>query len=394
MTWRLVLPAALLVLAVPATRHVATRPEQALRALPLEDAPPLLDDGDLPSLRQALDESKRWFASQPPHRTMMYGPRKVTAHEMAVALDRFETLLLDDPSPAVLSSRMSAEFDLFESTGGETGATLITGYDDPLIDASLTRTKEYAAPIYAEPDDLVHTGHRKAARRDESGALVPYWTRAEINDGKMGKHAAVLAWARDPVDVYFAQVEGSATLKLPDGSQKRIGNAGLNGRVYRSVGRELIDAGKIPRERMSIQAIRAWLDAHPDEKRKDLDHDLSYVFFRWLDGPPLGVLGRPLTPGRSIATDTRLFPRGGLAFVSTTRPIESESGVVATDGSYAVAPLNRFVFNQDTGGAIRGAGRVDFFWGPGAYAEFASGEMQQTGRLLFLVPKQVPAGPH
>jgi len=161
-----------------------------------------------------------------------------------------------------------------------------------------------------------------------------------------------------------------------------------NGRLYQSIGKLLIDEGQIPREQMSMQALRAWLLANPSEITRVFAYNPSYVFFRMLDGAPLGSLGRPVTPGRSVATDSKLFPHGALAFISTARPIPGP------DGKPEPQKLGRFVLNQDTGGAIRGAGRVDVFWGRGPDAEYSAGHMKERGRLFFLVPKRVgPASP-
>ena len=146
--------------------------------------------------------------------------------------------------------------------------------------------------------------------RVEGRRLVPYWRRAEIDAGRLAGRGLELAWARDPVDVFFMEIQGSGTLRFPDGQEQRVGYAGANGRAYRAIGRLLIDEGHVPREAMSMQAIRAWLAAHPEERQRVLQHNESYVFFRPLAGPPEGSLGRPLTPGRSIATDARLFPPG------------------------------------------------------------------------------------
>ena len=152
-----------------------------------------------------------------------------------------------------------------------------------------------------------------------------------------------------------------------------------------SVGKLLIDEGKVERERMSMQAIRAYLKAHPEEVERVLAYNESRVFFTLLDGPALGSLGQPVTPLRSIATDLSLFPRAALAFLVTELPELRPDGSVA--GS---EPLRRFVLNQDTGGAIRGPDRVDLFWGRGAEAELRAGLMRLPGRLFFLVPKKAP----
>jgi membrane-bound lytic murein transglycosylase A len=180
------------------------------------------------------------------------------------------------------------------------------------------------------------------------------------------------------------EVEGSGTLRFPNGREVRVGPAGTNGHPYRSIGRLLIDEGRLTEETVSMHAIRSWLAENPTERARILRHNQSVVFFRRLDGPPVGSLGVPLTPARSIATDARLFPAGALAFVQTERPVR------LPDGRVGWSPVSRFVLNQDTGGAIRGPGRVDVFWGRGRDAELAASEMKQLGVLYFLVPK--PAG--
>ncbi|HVO29366.1 MAG TPA: murein transglycosylase A, partial [bacterium] len=365
---------------------------------PLNPAHPIaiLDTTELASFKQALVESRTWYGLQPPGRTFVFGPRTVTAAQMKTAIAGVEAMLRDNPAPAVLTSRLLAAFDPMEATGGDDGGFLYTGYYEPLIEASKTRGHGYNTPIYSAPDDTVQVRisefdaklpEERLIGRLEGRKLVPYWKRADIAAGKLGRHAKVIAWAKDPVDLFFVQVQGSSSVRLPDGSEKRIGYDGANGYTYKSIGKKLIEDGKIPRERISMQSIRAYLAAHPDEVKGILDYDESYVFFHWLDGAPLGVLGRPVTPGRSIATDARLFPQGALAYVDTTRPVPMPASV-GSAGVYATAPLRRFVLNQDTGGAIKGAGRADFFWGKGEDAAFAAGNMKQPGRLIFFVPKE------
>jgi membrane-bound lytic murein transglycosylase A len=186
--------------------------------------------------------------------------------------------------------------------------------------------------------------------------------------------------------VFFMEIEGSGTLRLPGGDELRVGHAGTNGRSYRSIGRLLIDEGKITREAMTMRVLREWLTAHPEEQVRVLRHNESYVFFRLLPGAPVGSLGVPLTAGRSIATDPRVFPRGALAFIRTMRPVE------AVDGLVGWKPVGRFVLSQDAGGAIRGPGRVDIFWGRGPDADLAASDMKEPGELYFLVPKPSSTG--
>ena len=336
------------------------------------ERPSLLDDGDADSLRAAIARSLGWLDRQPPGRPMAFGSRQVTIGEYAAGLRRLLLLLANDPPAEVLEERVLAEFDVLTSSGRLDGAVLLTGYHEPIVEVSEQQRPDYPIPVLGLPADY-------AGGWRYPGSL----SRPEIEAGRLGA-IRPLAWARDPVDVFFMEVEGSGTLRFRDGREMRVGPAATNGRPYRSIGRLLIDEGRLTEESVSMHAIRSWLQRNPSERARVLRHNQSVVFFRRLDGPPLGSLGVPLTPARSIATDARLFPPGALAFVRTERPVR------LTDGRVAWGPVSRFVLNQDTGGAIRGPGRVDVFWGRGSDAELAASEMKQLGDLYFLVPK--PAG--
>ncbi|MCI0572253.1 MAG: MltA domain-containing protein [Myxococcaceae bacterium] len=370
------------------SRAPVTRPEEAL--VPSASPVSLLDDGEPVSLRAAVRESLVWLRTLPPERSLVFGRCQVPASTLVSALERFSSRLTDTLPRAELGALVHEQFALLEAAGDEDGTVLFTGYYEPTIEASLTRDDTYSVPIFGLPEDLVEVPLEPFAERFKServfGRLdgrrvVPYWTRAEIAAGKLGNRKLELAWAKDPVALFFLEVQGSGTLRLPDGSERRIGYAASNGRPYRSIGSLLIQEGAIPRETMSMQALRAWLAGNDGERDRVLHHNESYVFFRFLDGAAVGSLGRPVTPGRSIATDARLFPRGALAFLQTERPVSDAQGTLTWQ------PLSRLVLNQDTGGAIRGAGRVDMFWGRGADAELAAGLMKQKGRLFFLVPR-------
>jgi membrane-bound lytic murein transglycosylase A len=368
---------------------VATRAEEALRepTRPLE----LHDDGEPAALRTAIAESLVWLRTRPAEERFVFGPREVLASELRDALERLHSRITDGMSREELTTQVLEEFEPLESTGGEDGQVLYTGYYEPIIEASLTRTAEYATPIHAAPKDLIEVPLEQFAERFkaervfgrlEGRKLLPYWTRSEIRQGKLDSQGLELAWAKDPVALFFVEVQGSGTLRLPDGSERRIGYASSNGRPYRSIGSLLIQEGAIAKEAMSMQALRSWLAANPPQCDRVLDYNESYVFFRFLDTAAVGSLGRPVTPGRSIATDARMFPKGALAFISTERP------ELRPDGTVGWKPLTRFVMNQDTGGAIKGAGRVDVFWGRGPDAELAAGMMKQKGYLLFFAPRK------
>ena len=390
---RLVLLAVcVLVAGCPRPWTPVARPEDALRepSGPLE----LRDDGEPAALRAALAESLVWLGTRPVDERFVFGKREVTAAGLRSALEHLQSRLTDGLSPEELTARVLEDFEPLEAVGGEDGQVLFTGYYEPTIEASLTKTEQYATPIYGAPKDLIEVPLEPFAERFkaervfgrlEGRKLVPYWSRAEIRSGKLSGQGLELAWAKDPVALFFVEVQGSGTLRLPDGSERRIGYAGSNGRPYKSIGSLLIQEGAIAREAMSMQALRAWLSANEPQRERVLDTNESYVFFHVLSGSALGSLGRPVTPGRSIATDAKLFPRGALAFLKTERPEQQP------DGTVAWRPLSRFVLNQDTGGAIKGAGHADVFWGRGAEAELAAGMMKQKGRLLFLVPRSAPA---
>jgi membrane-bound lytic murein transglycosylase A len=218
--------------------------------------------------------------------------------------------------------------------------------------------------------------------RVEGRKLVPYADRNAIDFGReYNPSSPVLGFVADPVDLFFLHVQGSGTLIFDDGCRIRAGYALTNGRPYRSIGKLLIDEGLVPREQMSMQAIRAYLSEHPEDLERVLSYNPSYVFFRPLaavDGP-LGCYGVPVTAGRSIATDRGLFPAPVVAWIEGTIP----------DVEGAREPFARFAVNQDTGGAIQGPGRVDLFIGAGETAGEIAGRMQDEGRLYLLLPRSI-----
>ncbi|MEE8524243.1 MAG: MltA domain-containing protein [Thermoanaerobaculia bacterium] len=368
-----------------------TRPEEALRPVPPAIFDAFVDGGDRASLRQAVERSRAWYRRLPADGEFIFGPRTVTAAELADAFDRFLSWLDDDPTPEALAARLAEAFEPMASVGSDgRGAMLVTGYYLPVIDGSLRRRRDYQIPVYGRPADIIEVSlgdfsdewsGRRLFGKLRGRRLVPYPDRRQLREGRELRGREI-AWARDKVDLFFIEVQGSGVLKLPGGREIRIGYAGANGRQYRSIGKLLIDEGKVERERMSMQAIRAYLARNPEDVDRVLDYNQSVVFFRKLDGPAVGSLGFPVTAGRSIATDRRLMPKGALGFLATEIPAVGADGATVGAGRLA-----RFVVNQDTGGAIRGPGRVDFFWGRGEEAALRAGLMKQPGRLFFLVPK-------
>ena len=262
---------------------------------------------------------------------------------------------------------------------------LVTGYYEPLLRGSRSPSKGFSQPVRGVPDDLLtidlaalfpELKDKRVRGRLEGNKVVPYWSRAEItarNDKLPGKP---LLYVDDAVELFFLQVQGSGRVRLPDGTMVRLNYADQNGHPYQSIGRVLVDRGELKLEEASMQGIQAWARTNPGRLDELLNTNPSYVFFREVpnspDGPT-GALGVPLTAERSIAVDPRSIPLGAPVFLASTRPNSNQ-------------PLNRLVLAQDTGGAIKGAVRADFFWGFGKEAGEQAGRMKQTGRLWLLWP--------
>lgn len=267
-----------------------------------------------------------------------------------------------------------------ESTEG-----LVTGYYEPLLRGSRERSKSFSHAIYGVPDDLLvvdlgelypELKNFRLRGRLDGRRVVPYWPRAELTPQAPALAGKALLWVADPIELFFLQVQGSGRVELPDGRRVRVGYADQNGHPYQSIGRWLVDKGELKLEDASMQGIQAWARANPKRLHELLNVNPSFVFFRELPdngGGPPGALGVPLTPGRSIAVDPRTVPLGAPVFLATTQPASGQ-------------PMQRLVLAQDTGGAIKGAVRADFFWGFGAEAGAQAGRMRQKGEMWVLLP--------
>lgn len=341
------------------------------------------DDLDAESLRAAIGQSLVYLRKLAPERIVGEQPRRFAAAEIEKSLTAFERLLVSGSCAACLARELDARFELAPSSAdGESIDVLFTGYYQPVIAGSLTPSDEYRYPIYAKPPDLTAAAV-KIADSDGAGRQGLYFSRREIDEGgALRGRGLEIAWVKDPVDIFFLQIQGSGIISLPDGGRLSVGYAGQNGRPYRSIGRLLIDDGKIAKEEMSMQRLRSYLADHPQEQNDIFAYNESYVFFRVLDGGPLGSLEVPLTAGRSIATDSRLFPKGALAVIQTAIPIIGPAGELA-----GWRPVTRWVLNQDTGGAIRGRQRADIYFGSGDQAGALAGYMNRPGRMFFLLLK-------
>ena len=274
--------------------------------------------------------------------------------------------------------------------GSEQG--IITGYYEPKLYGSRTKTERFRYPLYAVPDDLltIDLGESYPQLKDmrlrgrlQGKHVVPYYSRAEIDakadspSATNGIKAHELFWVDNAVELFFLQIEGSGRIELPDGKLMKVGYADQNGHPYVSIGKKLVEAGELKLEEASMQGIKNWAEKNPDKLPALLAQNPSYVFFREMPdslSAPLGALGVPLTGEYSLAVDARTIPLGAPVFLSTTYPNDN-------------APLNRLMLAQDTGGAIRGAVRADFFWGFGEAAAAQAGKMKQQGKMWVLFPK-------
>jgi membrane-bound lytic murein transglycosylase A len=359
--------------------------------------PDFSDDLEFEGLEFSISKSLDYLQRVPADRTYQFGKDHYDAEHLIKSLQYFLDFIRTGPSSKELKKFIRSNFIVYQSVGrDQKGEVLFTGYYEPHLSGRLYRDEEYRYPIYALPNDLIEIDLSAFDEKYEGESIVgrytgqtvvPYYDRQQIDeeDALVGK-AAPLAWIKDPVDVFFLQIQGSGKIFLNTGEVINVHYHGTNGRPYRSIGRLLIEEQKIPKEEMSMQKIRSYLQAHPEEMAPVLNHNPSYVFFKLEPEGPLGYISVLLTPGRSIALDKRIFPPAALAYIRTKKPVVNGAGQIDS-----WTDCNRFVLNQDTGGAIRGPGRADLFWGNGPYAEIAAGHLAHKGKLYFLILK--PARP-
>jgi membrane-bound lytic murein transglycosylase A len=289
--------------------------------------------------------------------------------------------------PTAARAFFEAEFVPFALSNNAVREGLFTGYFEPELRGSLTRTPRYTVPLLGRPDDLVtidlgafrdELRGQRLAGRVEGGVLRPYEPRAAIVGGALGARARPILWVDNADDAFFLEIQGSGRVRLEDGRLLRVGFAAQNGHPYVPIGRVLIERGLMARENVSMQSIRAWLAANPTQAADLRNANPSYVFFRSIEGDgPLGSEGVALTPGRSLAVDRTFLPMGVPIFLDADDPLD------------ATARVRRLLMAQDTGGAIRGPVRGDVFWGAGEQAAEQAGRMRSTGRAWILLPRSV-----
>ncbi|KPK02853.1 MAG: hypothetical protein AMK71_00880 [Nitrospira bacterium SG8_35_4] len=345
------------------------------------------DDMNYEGLERAVSQSIRYYERLDPDTIFQYGELQYSPDEMIASLKLFLNIV-NNTDQSGLPQKLKNTFLVFESKNSEGGA-FFTGYYEPLLEGSLVRTEEFPEPLYGTPDDLIQVDlgrfsdewkNERIVGRIQQNQLVPYDSREEIVYQRTLKDRAEPIVYVNEIELFFLQIQGSGLIRLQEGSLKRVNYAQKNGHPYVSIGALLKD--RIAPEEISLQSIKSYLYDNPEEVSSILNYNQSYVFFRETAEGPLGNIEVPLTPGRSIAMDSRIVPKGGLAYIETELPLFENDRIAGWRAA------GRFAFVQDTGGAIRDHGRVDLFLGSGKEAELTAGHLKQKGRVFVLVARK------
>ena len=351
------------------------------------------DDLDPESLALAVGRSLQYYDRLNPGLQYRIGSTLYSVQDLKDSLLLFQDICLKTASVEERDAKIREAFDIYQSSGnGEPGRIVFTGYYEPVLYGSLEKTDRFRYPIYRVPDDAVvvylgkflnrYRGERIIGRV-ENGQLVPYPSRAEIDgDGCLAGKGLEIVWVDDPVELFYLHIQGSGKVILPDGREMRVNFAQTNGRAFKGASSCLLENGKITTSQTSHQKVKKYLQEHPEELEL-LYKNESYIFFRIVEIGPVGALDVPLTGGRSLAADPAVFPRGGLAFIKLRKPVLDEAGNLLS-----WEPFSRFTLLQDTGGMIKGPGRIDLFCGSGKGAENIAGSIKEKGSLYFLVKKK------
>lgn len=332
--------------------------------------------GDWRSLLRSLDHSLKYIQSPAAARAYSKYPIKgITRDRVWRSLVRFRQLVVKSRTPAELQAAVRREFDFYQSSGRNgRGEVLFTAYYEPIYFASRVPTAEFRYPLYRLPPNFAKMRH------------LTRW-QLEGKDGLLGEKSQLrgleIVWLRDRLEALLVQIQGSARLVLPDGKMMTLGYAGKTNHPYISLGKELAKDGKLPLSGLTLPVMIDYFRRHPEELNNYIPRVRGFVFFRETYGAPAtGSLGVPVTAERSIATDKSLMPPGALALVQTALPFSSNFGQLEYRN------VSRYVLDQDTGSAIKGAGRVDYFMGTGQLAGDRAGVTGSRGQLYYLLLKK------
>jgi membrane-bound lytic murein transglycosylase A len=366
-------------------------PKTALRLLSPAEVPHFVDDFDRPSLITAATRQHVYLLKQDPQRVIAFGAHNFTIRDLVVSVHHLLEKLREDPTEEQLRNFLVDNYAVFQAAGrggGTFGEMLVTGYYEPVFAGSLTPTPIFSSPLYMPPLELMDVDSaangRTVARRDARGDLVPFWSRGEIDNNPSLLRGYELAYLADPFEVFLLHLQGSGRIRLPDQTIRSVRFAASNGLDYRSIGKLLVDEGKLSLEEATIPGIRDYLNRNPQEQRRILHHNPRYIFFRWGDDSgPRGSSGEILTPGRSVAVDKDILPLATFGLLVTRLPFNKDN-----PGTQP-GLLSRIIFPQDTGAAIKGPGRIDIFFGSGNVAEEIAHRLKEPGELYFFVWKHL-----
>ncbi len=366
-------------------------PQTGLVRIPPTEYPRFVDQLHYERLGRGIEMSLAYLRKLPPDRPVQFGADSYQVGHIIRSLEVFAQIIKTEPSVEQLNQVLARRFAVYRSIGApQSQKVLFTGYYEPLLQGSLKPSAAFPVPIHSRPADLVDIDlspfaadlqGRHIVGRYTGRTVVPYPEREGLRkEPDLARAAPPIAWLRDETDLFILMVQGSGRIVLPDGRTIQVQFDSSNGRPYRSIGRMLIDQGEIEPDKMSMQTLRDYLRRNPAKAEAVLNYNPRYIFFHQVTHGPIGALGVPLTSERSIAVDRTIFPSAALAFVSFTGPVADSGGTIQE-----WAPFNGFALAQDTGSAITGPGRVDFFWGDGPRAEACAGHLKHAGLLFFLV---------
>ena len=360
---------------------------------PLAIVPELKDDEPAQTLLDAVDLSLQKFAGMDEASVLHFGVEAVPVSCLVDSLKDFRTKLAELGLSEEFFRYVRENFIFYSSTAPQ---VIFTGYYEPLLHGSRRESPQYPYPLYGRPGDLVTVDLKQfyfykeqpnlpqiKGLVDTGNRLVPYFTREEIDfQSKLAARGLEIVWIDSLVDIFFLHIQGSGIVQLEDGSRIFVGYADQNGHPFHSMGKFLLEKQLIDRSQLSMQGMKAFLKEHPEAIPGALNSNPSYIFFQVNPQSATGTFGTQLTPWRSIATDARVFPLGALAYIECEKPLFDPQNCIV-----GLEKFGRFVLNQDTGGAIRGADRVDLFTGHGELSERVAGNMKQKGALFFLLKK-------
>ena len=353
------------------------------------------DKGSLSELLNSLENSSSYFNKIPENTIFWFGKNSYSRDDMRASLNYFRSGLQKFGLTKRFFRYVKDNFNFYSSASEE---VLYTGYFEAILKGEKEKTSKFRYPVYKKPDDLViielndfsfikekeGLPNTLIGRLTGDNKVIPFYSREEIdNNNVLSGKGLEIAWIDDPVSLFFMHIQGSGIIEFRNGEKIRVNYDGSNGHPYRAIGKYLVSKGVCTYKELSMQLIKNYIGDNPDEAEEIFNYNPSYIFFRIVEDGPVGSLGVPVTPYRTIATDRYLFPRGAICYIDTKIPDFDEKG-----NSIGFKHFSGFVMNQDTGGAIRSPSRADIFTGNGENSELVAGHLKEKGKLYFLVKKR------